>query len=553
MKKIIVLSLVCACGLEFMAGPVNADTVRNQKGRGCTLGKCLSTGDDCLGTNPWEIGVSTESPNLERAYVCEKGYCRGGDIVASKDAEHIYMCIEPGGARNLFNFGNDTWVDYKTYINDCSREHIDKLHGKDIFNRVVYTGSGVEHVQKTIVNSIAGQLYELNDVNNVISVKDDDICFAYVCEYGYVANANHDKCIDGKLSNCYDKYKHIGTRAIDCCLNENNTGSWWDDGINECRCDDPREIWNAGEKRCELPTGACPAGQSRATKQVTVSGCPLCTLIINYCYPNEKIECVNAIVDGKISAIWNGTSCECTNAGQEFKAGKCVAKQQGGLCEQLQKQQGASAQRLACCYAGNATTWSGSNDSTDVKNCVCIDQSKKWDGNKCVDKENTYHSDNSECKYVANSYINCNNGRRIINHSEFTISAAELAGKSCKEFKAGKDMIAYVREKYCGVSGYTEEIPMDAKTKTAISNMEAFFKTSDDDVTVWRNEEGKFNTARLASDATAGVVLGTVGGVVSAKVIKKKQLEKGYDVLKCTIGGQKMADWGDVFNVGFHR
>ncbi len=43
--------------------------------------------------------------------------------------------------------------------------------------------------------------------------------------------------------------------------------------------------------------------------------------------------------------------------------------------------------------------------------------------------------------------------------------------------------------------------------------------------------------ARLASDLTAGVVLGTVGGVVSGVVIKKKQVEKGFDALHCTVGG----------------
>jgi len=90
---------------------------------------------------------------------------------------------------------------------------------------------------------------------------------------------------------------------------------------------------------------------------------------------------------------------------------------------------------------------------------------------------------------------------------------------------------------------------VNASLDNAVNDMNVFFGKK----TVWRTEDGKFNTLRLASDATAGVVLGTVGGLVSAKVIKKKQLEKGYDVLNCTIGGQKMADWGDVFNVDLRR
>ena len=66
----------------------------------------------------------------------------------------------------------------------------------------------------------------------------------------------------------------------------------------------------------------------------------------------------------------------------------------------------------------------------------------------------------------------------------------------------------------------------------------------------WRDAEGKFNTARLASDSIAAVVLGTAGGLISSKVIKKKQVENGFEDIKCTIGSQEVADWGDEFQVG---
>ena len=92
---------------------------------------------------------------------------------------------------------------------------------------------------------------------------------------------------------------------------------------------------------------------------------------------------------------------------------------------------------------------------------------------------------------------------------------------------------------------------------TSASEVLAAQKTLDDfyayakgNRSVWKDAEGKFNTTRLASDLTAGVVLGTVGGVVSGVVIKKKQVEKGFDALHCVIGGQPVADWGDTFNVG---
>lgn len=70
------------------------------------------------------------------------------------------------------------------------------------------------------------------------------------------------------------------------------------------------------------------------------------------------------------------------------------------------------------------------------------------------------------------------------------------------------------------------------------------------DISRWKNEEGKFNTARLASDSIAGVVLGTAGGLITSNVIKKNQVNNGFDDIQCTIGGQVVAGWGDQFNVG---
>ena len=68
-------------------------------------------------------------------------------------------------------------------------------------------------------------------------------------------------------------------------------------------------------------------------------------------------------------------------------------------------------------------------------------------------------------------------------------------------------------------------------------------------LSVWRDADGKFNTARLASDSIAGVVLGTAGGVITSKIVKKNQIKNGFEDLKCTIGGQVVATYGDEFTV----
>ena len=78
-----------------------------------------------------------------------------------------------------------------------------------------------------------------------------------------------------------------------------------------------------------------------------------------------------------------------------------------------------------------------------------------------------------------------------------------------------------------------------------ISSMASTFDRS-----VWRNANGEFNTSRLVSDTVAGVVLGTAGGIITSNIIKKNQLNNGYEDLQCTIGGQVVAGYDDQFTVG---
>ncbi len=69
-------------------------------------------------------------------------------------------------------------------------------------------------------------------------------------------------------------------------------------------------------------------------------------------------------------------------------------------------------------------------------------------------------------------------------------------------------------------------------------------------LSVWRDRDGNFNTARLASDSIAAVVLGTAGGIITSKLVKKNQIKKGFEDLNCSVAGQRIAAWGDEFSVG---
>lgn len=96
----------------------------------------------------------------------------------------------------------------------------------------------------------------------------------------------------------------------------------------------------------------------------------------------------------------------------------------------------------------------------------------------------------------------------------------------------------------------TEYVNALHNIQTSMTTLSAFYAGIERNV--WRNEDGKFNTARLVSDATAGVVLGTAGGLISNKLIKKNQVRKGFDGISCYVGGQLVADYGDEFTVGMN-
>lgn len=96
--------------------------------------------------------------------------------------------------------------------------------------------------------------------------------------------------------------------------------------------------------------------------------------------------------------------------------------------------------------------------------------------------------------------------------------------------------------------GYDDTCTVNSSLDVADANIQgiiAGFKANS-----WRDSEGGLNKARLLSDSVAGVVLGTAGGLITSSVVKKNQIESGFEDLNCTIGGQVVAGFGDEFTVG---
>ena len=142
--------------------------------------------------------------------------------------------------------------------------------------------------------------------------------------------------------------------------------------------------------------------------------------------------------------------------------------------------------------------------------CKCVEQNQREEGDTCVcTVPNATNDANGVCK--------CNEKDQVV-----------------KDGKCVFDETVLVR-----IRG--EITTAFSKLNTDIGGLEQ---------SVWKDAEGNFNTARLASDSIAGVVLGTAGGLITAKVVKKNQLKQGFEDIKCSIGGQNVASYGDDFTVG---
>ena len=281
---------------------------------------------------------------------------------------------------------------------------------------------------------------------------------------------------------------------------------------------------------------------------------------------------------------WNDKTCECTckDDTKKWNGKACVAKDDNHDC-------------------GSEAEWKNGR-------CQCNDSKKEWKNGRCVEKANCRDSRTTNvgkacCDIPSAVYsakedtCTCQNGEKFelynTNHGHCVKDAIQPVVYNCSLsmfadwrslYKDCPDVIAALGEleSYCASSerneeGYKtrydnlmrlrqmceesirrreeEEARRRAQLEGATANIDKAGKKIGDilgglNVSVWKNAEGNFNTARLASDSIAGVVLGTAGGLITSSIVKKSQVKAGFEDIQCTVGGQKVADWGDEFTVG---
>ena len=297
-------------------------------------------------------------------------------------------------------------------------------------------------------------------------------------------------------------------------------------------------------------------------------------------WENGKCSC-DAAKNIKVSA--SGAVCECISSDYESKGRNGCQKKQSVIdAENQQRQQEITLQRKKACENSGGAWVNGkcscdSSQNLKVQNnvCVCTDSNYYRDSNNnCVLTDEAARKQQCETDISKNSgaywdpvakkclctdtslvWVNgqCITDPRIteclkIDGAEWNESLNECKCKDEKNMKFNEDHTKCVLNEDAQLRADQNE----SKTKISSAVAELDKISSGFEKSNWKTEEGKFNTARLISDSVAGVVLGTAGGLITSSVVKKNQVENGFEDIQCTVGGQVVAGWGDQFQVGIH-
>ena len=438
-------------------------------------------------------------------YVCNNKNCGSGDMVSViGEAEirngkgtyvnHRFTCKtgEP--------WENDYWE--ASPIPKCTESKYLKLEG-------------VANAVKVVINPDTGQASRNDNASYVIqSVK---VCEGYVCDTGY-------------------------TEVNGACVSS-------EEAANKSRCESTGGTWSGN---------SCSCSSSKNLKKSSS----------------------------------DGMSCECVSSDYESDGvNGCKKKQSVIEKEEQQRQrdeQNRRNQQLSKACTDSGGVWKSNKCQCDsAKNlkaannvCVCLDDTiYVRNGDRCdlTDKEALKRKCEAEASKASGAYWDDANGKCECNNSQYvwngTICAINEVLVQCLSIE-GANWNKLTGQCYCIDSGTV--LPPEKMIENACSNVVSTVpqnqqnqqgqqvsrnrilnavKTIDDiesnlGLSVWKDSEGNFNTSRLLSDSIAGVVLGTAGGLITSSVVKKNQVESGFEDIQCTVGGQVVAGWGDEFRVG---
>lgn len=375
--------------------------------------------------------------------------------------------------------------------------------------------------EKVIVNPDTNTSY--NNASSVV-VLNGEICFKYVCNEDLGYKEQNGKCVvdSGPQELCT---KNGGEYSDGKCTCSESRGLKPSDDGKTCKCTTDDHVWDSSKNKCEKDPDVIEREKKKqdceesggiwGDEGCVCNGAHLkkigdeCACVSGYRWngsicvmtdiTRSRNEC-DAAKKADERVKWEGNECKCIDNRMVFIDKKCVLDPKIERCEKIK---------------GAYWDWNVS----DVDKCRCKNSEYELRGDACV-----LSPDIAKCR---------------------AISGADWVDNECKCMNP--DMELNGAKTAC-----VETATSIAKKRAGVA-YDALRKIHDDfegKRSVWKDKSGNFNTARLASDSIAGVVLGTAGGLITSNVVKKNQIESGFEDIKCTIGGQNVADWGDQFRVG---
>ena len=462
-----------------------------------------------------KVGAANEYltiPGIKGAFYCNKAYCGNGETISALISTHegtthknsVYTChIEGSG---------DLWR--RKEASACKSKYT-KL--KDD-----------ENAHEVMLNPQTGSVVASSDASVVaVSV---EACVGYECDSGYIESDG--KCIEKKGSNCTNgdgSYSDIGASVNIACdsslhkvsgplastknLKDNVctgkcTKDGWDITIKKNGCKEGYVVATGGKKCVESEARREEQRRTEQQRVETDNKKQACTDSGGgWDEKNKKCTCDK----NTKHLVLSGDKCVCESADYEFDTASKSCK----IKDVVKMEQE--------CTASTAQA-SGAYWDVEKKVCACDDDSKHFVRGKCEYKP---------------AVIACQK-----------VSGAKWTGTECKCTTAGYVMDEAGTQCVKGDALIKTEGQAASRTKIISLYKKLNGMSNDFQVSVWKNAEGNFNTARLASDSIAAVVLGTTGALVTSNIVKKNQVSSGFEDINCQIGGQTVAGWGDEFSVG---
>ena len=383
-------------------------------------------------------------------------------------------------------------------------------NGFGAFNPGLFcTDSPIQNANTTnakVIYKPVGQKTRQTDVGGVKFFDATSFCKYIYCLEGYMPdsdNARNAKCIvDDRQSQCETSGGSWNGTACSC---SGTVGLTLKADGKSCECINDNYEYDASAKQCKETEDSIQARKDADAAKAAQEKQAACT---------------------QSGGAWSNNACACDeNKNLKTENNICVCISGDFERDALNNcvKTNLAQQRERCAAAGNDVAYWENNS------CRCRNVDMTWQNDRCVINPNKAICDNMvDAKWLGGRCV-CNDSDYVYNNGKCVKTDEATAREAAAQLTADQNTS---RGNITTLS-------------TKLKEMQEGFK-----VTVWRNEDGTFNTTRLASDSIAAVVLGTTGGLVTSHVVKKNQVNKGFDDIQCTVGGQSVAGWGDEFRVG---